>query len=211
MKYLSVFIASMFVLLCVYAQPRVLPSNVNEVTIEYNMLLVSNGAAGIVSQSKTVYIKGLHMRSDVEGEDFHQTILFNKKTNQGTLLREIGSNRFMTPLDAVRMSELNKKYNDRQMLMSGEEKEILGYPCRKALLTFTNGYKAVVWYLPGVKTQVTENDFQFAELPGIVMEYEGYTQQTNQTLRYTAIRLSLAPVPQAVFEPSLTGYRMLNR
>jgi GLPGLI family protein len=94
--------------------------------------------------------------------------------------------------------------------MSKEQKTILGYACTKATINFKNGSQATVWYLPQVKPSITENDWQFGALPGLVLEYESFNPATQQTLRFSALRLDITPVPTALFEPPLAGYRLLN-
>jgi hypothetical protein len=56
---------------------------------------------------------------------------------------------------------------------------------------------------------VTENIFQFKDVPGLILEYES-TIKDNQKITYTATQIDFNPVPLAQFELPKEEYRVLQ-
>src|SRR3712207_6869609 len=52
-------------------------------------------------------------------------------------------------------------------------------------------------------------EYQFTELPGLVMEYEAVLERGNTKIRFTASNIDMDPVPVAKFDVPKSGYRIL--
>ena len=65
-----------------------------------------------------------------------------------------------------------------------------------------NGNTYTVYYLPGIIPSVTENDFEFKAVPGLVLQYEASIHK--EKIKYTATYLNFDPVPAL-------SLRFLNR
>ncbi|HNJ59406.1 MAG TPA: hypothetical protein PLH33_10245, partial [Chitinophagaceae bacterium] len=53
------------------------------------------------STSKTLYIKGYQSRVNFNSTSFSQSVIYNKRTGDAVILREIGGNKFLTKLDQL--------------------------------------------------------------------------------------------------------------
>ena len=79
------------------AQQRVIA----ECTVTYSISVDSTStdkkmADNLKSATKTVFIKGNNSRIDIVSSAFLQTIFYDKLKGSATILRELGSNKFIT-------------------------------------------------------------------------------------------------------------------
>lgn len=111
-------------------------------------------------------------------------------------------------MNQANWDDKNNKYEGITFKPTGERKTIAGYPCEKADAVLRDGSTFTVYYS---KELLPENSFyepQFAELPGMAMEYE--SRQGDLTVRYSASKVSFDPVPMQRFEIPKAGYRELS-
>ncbi len=54
--------------------------------------------------------------------------------------------------------------------VSGETKEIIGYTCKKAIVTLKNGGKAEVWYTEEIVPPYREGQYLYEKIPGLPLE-----------------------------------------
>lgn len=162
------------------------------------------------ASTKTVYIKGYESRIDLVSPSFMQSLLYNKSSGTAVILREFGNNKFMTRLDNARWAAENRKYEGMKLLfMNGESKTILGYECKKAVINLKDGSSYTLFYTPLVVPSVREFEYQFKDVPGLVLEFE--SQDTNRkVIKYTATKINLSPVLASRFDIPVSGYRILN-
>ena len=162
------------------------------------------------SSTKTVYIRGNDCRMDLISPSFTQSLIFGKTTGSAVVLREIGSNKFMTKLDAKAWATENKKYEGMTVSIStSEKKTILGYECKKATMKLLNGDVFTLYFATAIMPSVKEFEYQFKDIQGLVLEYESIESQTRK-VRYTATKINLSPVQASRFDIPTTGYRLLN-
>jgi hypothetical protein len=162
------------------------------------------------SSTKTVYIRGNDCRMDLISPSFTQSLIFDKTTGSAVVLREIGSNKFMTKLDAKAWATENKKYEGMTVSIStSEKKTILGYECKKATMKLLNGDVFTLYFATAIMPSVKEYEYQFKDIQGLVLEYESIESQTRK-VRYTATKINLSPVQASRFDIPTTGYRLLN-
>lgn len=204
-------VISLFFLSSAFAQTRV----VAECTVVYGITITNENQtdkealAQLKLSSKTAYIKGNHSRVDLNSPSFTQSLIYNKATGNAVILREIGTNKFLTKLDSKDWVKQNEKFNGMIITYKSDTKKILGYDCKKALIQLADGSTFSVFYTTAVAPSVKEFEYQFKDIPGFVLEYEamdGYTEK----ITYTANKISLSPVHASKFDIPTSGYRLLN-
>jgi len=193
----------------IQAQQRV----VAECTITYSINIddsqASNEAmASLKSSSKTVFIKGMNSRTDLSSPTFMQSMIYQKNTGTAVILREFGANKFMTKLDQAKWKEENKQFDGMRIETTGETKTIIGYECKKVNMVMANGSVFSVYYTPAIAPSVKEFEYQFKDIPGLVLESESIDADGNK-IRYTAKQINFNPVPPSKFDIPTSGYRIL--
>lgn len=198
-----------FILLCftgmLHAQA---PKVVGDCIVTYQITTsVSNKPAA--TGTKTLYISGRDLRADVCGSTFTQTTFYNSSKEEYTVLKSIGSSKYMIKYDRERWSEQNKIYDGMQVKANEpSDKTILNYRCKKATATLKNGTTIIYYYTPDLMPLVTENPNQYKNIPGFILGYE--LNDTKKKITCEALTISFSPVPAAKFAIPDTGYRMLD-
>ena len=77
------------------------------------------------------------------------------------------------------------------------------------MLKLKNGSSYSVYYTPALTPSITENQFEFKNIPGLILEYESLTKG-NEKVIYVAKKVDFNPVPALQFEIPKTGYRILH-
>ncbi|MFZ6022925.1 MAG: hypothetical protein ACOYVG_00555 [Bacteroidota bacterium] len=210
MKKLTILITLVFLSISTFAQQRV----VAECTVVYNITLDEKNvdaemAAALKATTKTVYIKGVNSRTDLISPSFSQSVIYNKTNASATILRGIGTNKFMTKLDRAKWISEHTRYSNMKLMKSDEVKVILGYECKKLVLELTDGTSLTVFYAANITPSVKEFEYQFKDVPGFVLEYEA-TEGEDKKIKYTAAQINFNPVAASRFDIPTSGYRILN-
>lgn len=191
---------------------------VAEATITYAITLADSSAGDesfkktLSETEKTVYIKGNNSRVDVIAPTFSQSVIFNKTTGTAFILREIGNNKFLTNISKESWLKRNANFTDTKIeIDANDKKNILGYECIKATITCKDNSIITAYYTPAFAPSVKEFEYQFKDLPGMVLQYVyTSTEFNNRKLVYTAIKINLMPVLASKFELPTSGYRILK-
>lgn len=165
-------------------------------------------AESLKNSTKVVYIKGNSSRTDLISSSFTQSVIYDKTTGSAVVLREFGNNKVMSKLNKAEWQEKNKKFEGFSLSTTSEIKTILGYECKKAVLQTTDGNSFTLYYATAIAPSVKEFEYQFKDVPGLVLEYE--LNENGKKINYTASKINLAPVPASKFETPISGYRILN-
>jgi GLPGLI family protein len=206
MKYLL----SILLFAYVTAGAQVKPKVVAECTVDFTVGF-SDGASPENAQqaSMVLYIKGQQSRLDFISPSYTQIKFFNAKDNSAVVLQDLGATKVRRNLDSTRWSKLNEKYNGLSVAYSDEAKIILGYECKKAIITLKDGSTYSLFYATAIIPSTREYEYQFRAIPGFVLEYETIADGSNQKVKYTATKISLTPVQPSKFEVPQSGYRVL--
>lgn len=157
---------------------------------------------------KTVYIKGKELRVDINSNSFNQTVFYNDNTGEATILKSIGNTKYISAYNTLEWKNENTVYEGIAISFVNNKKEILNYNCREAVLQLKNGTSYTVYYVPDIIPSISENNFEFRNIPGLVLQYE--TTVHNQKIRYTATKIDFNPVPAFRFEIPKSGYKILK-
>ncbi len=194
----------LFLFLQLNAQQR----TVAECTINYSITTDSSNANPMAATKKIVYIKGNDSRTDIISSSLSQTIFYDKTSGNAVVLREFGNNKIMTKLTKSQWLEKNKKFDGININLLSDTKNILGYECKKATLQTKEGNVVTVFYATAIIPSVKEFEYEFKDVPGLVLEYE--TVEDGKQIKYTATKINLSPVQTSKFDIPTSGYRILN-
>jgi GLPGLI family protein len=183
---------------------------VGDCTVAY---LITGGDAGtnknLQGASKTLYIKGKLSRVDLTSNDFKQSIIYDIKSGTTVILKEIGSEKYKSVYTAEQWKNENKRFDGFKITTTNEKKTILGYDCKKIIVSLKDGNTYSMYYTTSILPSITENPYQFRDIPGLVLEYET-SSGTSAKITYTATIINFNPVPASKFEIPSTGYRLLQ-
>ncbi len=164
----------------------------------------------ISKSSKTVYIKGNDSRVDLVSPALQQSVIYDKTQSSAVVLREFGANKFMNSLGKEQWLAANKKYQDMTLNLLNESKTVLGYECKKAMLTLKDGSVFSLYYATSIIPSVKEFEYQFKDIPGFVLEYQIKETGDNTIVNYRAEKITLSPVLASKFDIPTSGYRLMN-
>lgn len=192
------------------AQQRV----VAECTVSYKISMDEQKANIDVQNTlqlstKTVFIKGNDSRVDLSSPSLSQSLIYDKSNGTAVVLREFGNNKFMTRFNNQQWVTANKMYDGMSISLSNETKTILGYECKKAIITLKDGSIFTLFYATSIIPSVKEFEYQFKDVPGFVLEYQ-VKEQGETIVNYKAIKISLNPVQASKYDIPTSGYRLLN-
>ncbi len=185
---------------------------IGDCTVVYAISItgMQNPNNGLKNAVKTFYIKGLQTRVDIASPAFNQSIIYDGNTGTAVILKEVGADKYISTYDAAKWKEANKKYEDISLSFTDQTKTILGFKCKNAVARLKNGTSFSIFYATDIIPSLSENPFQFKNIPGFVLEYEAQQGTDNkQKIIYTATRINFSPVPFAKFEIPKSGYRRL--
>lgn len=152
--------------------------------------------------------KGGHVRSEMVSSIGKTITIFDTREGKGAVLRELGSQKILIPLNRENWAETNAKFQDLIYSFSEDNKELLGFKCIRAKAILKDSTVIGVFYTKEISTENPEVDSQFGSLPGMALEYS-YTKG-NTMVVYTATSISFDPVPIQKFDIPNSGYRVLS-
>ena len=176
--------------------------------IDFNSPNMPDEAKAMMAGSElTIYIKGSKTRSDIEMPMQNSTTISDSKTKTSVRLVEAGGNKYKIKNEEP---AADKKTPDATIKYLDETKEIAGYKCKKAEITFKDkageSHTTAVYYTEEISNQMGSDNrsSQFKDLKGMPLEYEIYNERGS--MKMTATSVSKEKVPDSKFEiPS--GYK----
>ena len=157
---------------------------------------------------KTIYISGKQIRIDLSSATFNQTIFYNDNTGEATVLKSIGESKYISAFTAADWQKRNDIYNGVKISFTNNIKKILNFECKEAVLQLANGNSYTLYYVPELRPSITENTYEFKNVPGLILQYQSSIK--NQKINYTATSVNFDPVPDFKFEIPKAGYKIIN-
>ena len=183
--------------------------SVSECTVTYKITGADAGTnKNLQEASKTLYIKGKVSRSDLTSSDFKQSVIYDAKSGTVVILKEVGSEKYKSVYTAEQWKKENKRFEGLKITTTSERKTILGYDCKKVIVSLKDGSTYNMYCAAAIMPSTTENSYQFKDIPGFVLEYE--TSSGSEKITYTATMINFNPVPASKFEVPSAGYRLLH-
>ncbi|HMO33164.1 MAG TPA: hypothetical protein PKE63_01460 [Lacibacter sp.] len=185
----------------------------NEGTVTYNVV-VSTGntetrAADLLDGARMrMLIKGNQTRTEVTSILGTTVTLQDGRSGAAVVLNEYGDQKIMILMNREEFEDRNKKFAGIQVELLNETKTILGYTCKLAVATLTDGTRFKVYYAPDLQFQHKNYGAQFQAIPGFPLEYESELGKMKVT--YLADKISFDPVAAAQFDVPKTGYRRMT-
>jgi len=183
-----------------------------EATLRYSISLADTTNRSLSdlfkSSQYTCYVKGINSRTDLVTDMGTQVTLLFGKSGNAVLLKEFGSQRYLTRLTALQWNSLNQKYEDSKLEITGETARLLGFLCKKVVITLQDGTKHGAWFTTELIPVYRDFQLMAKTLPGLLMQYE--TIIGNSLVIYRIEEINYNPVPQALFDVPTSGYRLLD-
>jgi len=208
LKHISFLFISSLLLVQADAQRRL-----SEATIVYDIVINTSNktpqAADLLDGATSViYLKGNLSRSEMISSLGTQATLIDRNSNNITMLKDYGEQKYMIKLSPEEWKESNKKYDGVTFTYFDEYKTIAGYKCQKAIGQLTDKSTFTVYFTK--ELDPVNKDFQYLNknLPGLAMQYEA--SDGKMMLTYTVSSINLNPVSQSKFDVPKAGYRLLT-
>ncbi len=179
---------------------------ISECTITYSVDIEGNDKKE--ATTKKLYIKGRKTRTEVSNASFYQAIIFDNKTGEAIVLKEVGGDKYLSTLTAEAWREKNKQWDSSTVSITNDTKRILNYTCRRAIVTLKEGSGYVVYFTTTLTASASENPYQFRAIPGLILEYDLQTEK-GKNIVFKATDINFSPVPAAKFIAPTVGYRVL--
>ena len=203
-----------FVLACFLGLFASAQKKFTEGTISYDIVINTGSdkpknADFLDGTTVTNYIKGNRSRSEMVSPLGALTTIIDSARGSIVILREFGEQRYMITLTPADWKDANKKYEGIRFTYDHEgEKNILGYTCKKAIGTLSDGSTYTVWYTPDLVPENRNFQYETSSLPGMAMEYE--INSKDQKITYTVSKINFSPVQASKFDLPKSGYRVLT-
>lgn len=180
----------------------------SEGTVAFKVSTFLDGIKIAEDASAIQMIKGGHLRSEIISSIGKTITIFDTKDGKGAVLRELGSQKILIPLNWENWAETNAKFQNLVYTFSEDSLELIGFRCSKANAILKDSTVIGVFYTKEISTENPEVDSQFGSLPGMALQFS-YTKGNTMVL-YTATAVSFDPVPVQKFDVPNSGYRVLS-
>lgn len=180
----------------------------SEGTIAYTVSTLVDGIKIAEDATAIHMIKGGHLRSEMISSIGKTITIFDTKDGKGAVLRELGSQKILIPLNKDNWAETNAKFQDLHYAFLEDSMKLIGFRCSKANAILKDGTVFGVFYTKEISTENPEVDSQFGSLPGMALQFS-YTKG-NTMVVYTATAVNFDPVPIQKFDIPNGGYRVLS-
>ncbi|MBO9620143.1 MAG: hypothetical protein J7539_14025 [Niabella sp.] len=183
-----------------------------EGTIYYDIVINTNNSKPSVpammdGATTVVYLKGSSSRSDFVSSLGSQSTITDGKTGNVTILKDYGTQKFMSSLSQAEWKNINKRYDNPTYTIENEFKTIATYNCQKAIGKLSDGTTFTVYFTKDLVPVNTEFQNIARNLPGLAMEYEAVQGGTKIT--YTVSNIDFGAVPMSKFDLPQSGYRVI--
>jgi hypothetical protein len=188
--------------------PSIAQKRFSEGTIVFTVSTFVDGIK-IANDATAVHMtKGGHVRSEISSSIGKTITIFDTREGKGAVIRELGSQKMLIPLNRENWAETNAKFQNLNYAYADNSKELIGFKCSNANALLKDSTVISVFYTKEILTENPEVDSQFGSLPGMALQYT-YTKG-NTMVVYTATSINFDPVPVQKFDVPSGGYRVLS-
>lgn len=152
--------------------------------------------------------KGGHLRSEMSSSIGKTIAIFDAREGKGAVIRELGSQKILIPLNRENWAETNGKFQNLAYAFSEDSMELIGFKCSRADAVLKDSTVVGIFFTREISTENPEVDSQFGSLPGMALQFS-YTKG-NMMVVYTATAINFDPVPIQKFDIPSSGYRVLS-
>ncbi len=117
--------------------------------------------------------------------------LTNEKTGDFLMLMSgmVGKNAILTTLDDINKEKAETP--EMEVTLVDETKTIMGYVCKKAIMTSEDGLESLFWYTEEIKVASKGQSYLNEKVPGFPLEYEINNAGLKMVLTVTEIEKKL--------------------
>lgn len=115
------------------------------------------------------------IRSDLFAGDAMTNNTIMHRDNDTTLILMDGmmGRIAMKITDADMDEDRRLAYENREVQLIDETKEIMGYTCKKAIITISGAEESIVWYTEEIVPNYRAGEYLLKEIPGVPLEFSG--------------------------------------
>ncbi len=186
---------------------------VTNISITYNINITSKNNHGIAETYngavKTLYAKNERVKLRFVSLMRSQSIYYNyhaADTNATAIIaKESGKQKYKFRLTPSAWQFYNAKYEDAVTTFENDSISVIGYSCKKAIVTLKDQTQLIVWFFPATRSEtLIAAEPMFAGIPGLPMQYE--LHEGKKMIVYTAKEISFQEIPSAIFQAPMKGY-----
>lgn len=188
--------------------PSMAQKKFSEGTIIFTVSTFVDGIK-IADDAKAVQMtKGGHLRSELSSSIGNTITIFDAREGKGAVIRELGSQKILIPLNRENWAETNAKFQNLAYVFSEDSMELIGFKCSRADAVLKDSTVVGIFFTREISTENPEVDSQFGSLPGMALQFS-YTKG-NMMVVYTVTAINFDPVPIQKFDIPSGGYRVLS-
>lgn len=117
--------------------------------------------------------KGTSSRMEMSmGMMGNTTVITNDKAKKGLMLMNMMGMKFATPMEESDMEKSKDATSDIKYEITGKTKEIVGYKCKQAIGTDSEGNTLEIWFSSKIAPRSFGGQFEFADIDGFPLEME---------------------------------------
>lgn len=131
---------------------------------------------------------------------FTTSIIAYPDSKKVAQLVRIMTKKYVLMLDSAEVQDLYSELPEMTVHFVDETKEIAGYKCKKAIITFKNDIKEEfsVYYTNDIEIENSNWPTPFHEIDGVLLEYR--VRKYNIEMRLTATRVTKSTIDDSEFE-----------
>jgi GLPGLI family protein len=139
------------------------------------------------STMEIYFTEGLTRSEMKMGTMMNISTLTNEKSGDFLMLMSgmVGKNAVLTTLDE--MNKEKEETPEMEVTLVDETKVIMGYVCKKAIITAEDGSESVFWYTEEIKVASKGQSYLNEKVPGFPLEYEINNSGLKMVLTVTDI------------------------
>ena len=169
--------------------------------------------AVIMLQGSTMEIyfnEGLTRSEMKMGTMMSISTLTNEKTGDFLMLMSgmVGKNAILTTLDDINKEKAETP--EMEVTLVDETKTIMGYVCKKAIMTSEDGLESVFWYTEEIKVASKGQSYLNEKVPGFPLEYEINNAGLKMVLTVTEIEKKIKKAGDLFDFKIPEGYKLMT-
>ncbi|MBI1836964.1 MAG: DUF4412 domain-containing protein [Flavobacteriia bacterium] len=161
-----------------------------------------------------LYFKDQNTRSEMTmGVMMKITTISNNITSEMLMLMSgmMGNKASKTSLKDNTTQTLTDPKEEINVKLENATKDILGYKCKKAILTDKDGNELIFWYTEDIAINKKGQKNFSSKIPGVPLEYEMFQQGMKMLITATKIEPKLVKKPSDFFDIIIPeGYSILT-
>lgn len=196
-------------------------AQIKEGHASFNIQITSNDPemestiAMMKDPSMNLYFSKDKTRTELDLGMFVTTVITDEPNDQALILMDMMGMKMAVPTTITEInkeSEAGEKTDNTKVTLVNETKKILGYKCKKAIITNEDGFEATYWYTEEIMQLSSEGQDLFdAEIPGFAMEFESYTDGINMNFIITEFTKGTHDFTSSTFSTKTPeGYKELT-